>query len=77
MNRKISHDDYLKAKGLFHLAQEHYRKGHEFEAALATLLGYDETYMGRISDAVIEGESLEFSLKKEKISVSPTAGDDT
>lgn len=67
---EISYDEYLRAQGLFHLANEHYKKGQEFEAALSELLGYDEVYCGHISDQLFDGGgSLDKGLKGEKIEV--------
>lgn len=68
--REIDHDTYLKAKGLFHLAHEHYGKAQEFEEALGKLLGFDDSYLGFLSDAVGGEHTFEEALEKEKITVT-------
>lgn len=71
MSKQIDNDTYIKAQGLFYLAQEHYRKAMEFEKALSSLLGYEDSYCGCISDEMMEPEgTLNKGLKREKIEVS-------
>ena len=66
----IDRDTFFKAKGLFHLAQEHVTKANEYELALSKLLGYEDSYMGHISDNMWEkGKTLEDGLERESIEV--------
>lgn len=67
--KEIDRDTYLKAKGLFHLAQEHLNKASEYEKALSELFGYGSDYAGHISDALSENQPLEPALEKEGIKV--------
>jgi hypothetical protein len=73
--RPIDRDTYLKAKGLYALAQEHAKKIKAFEQALFDLLKYGEDdgwpYMGHISDGIYGNEPLEVGLRKENFVVKP------
>lgn len=68
--REIDRDTYLKAKGLFHLAHEHYAKSQVFEEALGKVLGFDDPYLGFVSDALSGEHTFEEALEKEKITVA-------
>lgn len=70
MKKTICHNTYLKAQGLFHLANENYRRAAQFESALSKLLDNGDDYIGHISDQVFEeGGSLDRALKLEGIKV--------
>jgi len=72
MKKTISHNTYLKAQGLFHLANESYIKGREYEAALSTLLGCEGDYVGCISDDLFDvGASIDRGLNIHKIKILP------
>lgn len=51
--RKISHNTYLQALGLYTLAKSHAKKAEEFNTALHDLL--DASPYGHISDAIYDG----------------------
>lgn len=59
--KTLSHDDYLKALGLFTLACHHADQATVFDNALAAHLGYDDgehgyyPHMGHISDNIYVG----------------------
>jgi len=61
----ITKDQRLKAFALFSMAADHYAKAREFEDALAELLGYEDSYLGHISDECIDGGNFDSALKKE------------
>lgn len=56
--KKISTSTALQARGLFALGASHYKMASECEKALSRLLDLgDERYCGRLSDAMIDGDS--------------------
>ena len=67
--KKISHDTYLQALGLFTLASNHAKKAEEFGTALEELL--DLTPYGYMSDAIYDGTGRDFdsALRLEDIEV--------
>jgi hypothetical protein len=67
--RKISHNTYLQALGLFTLAKNHAKKAEEFEAALTEIL--DLAPYGYMSDAIYDGAERDFdnALRLEEIEV--------
>ena len=65
--KKLTKREFLICLGLFTLAQQHYKKSREFEVALSKALGYDDSYMGHISDAILDELELEEALQKEGI----------
>lgn len=69
--KRITKDEFLKAFALFSMAAEHYTKAREFETALADMLGYDDTYLGCISDECIDGGDFNRAMKKEGFTVIP------
>lgn len=68
---KISHTTYMQGLALFTVAHKHYQKAREMEIELCELLGYDDTYMGHISDEVGDGGNFDGGLKREGITVEP------
>ena len=72
MRKTLSYNDYLTGKGLFHLAQEHYRKAREFEGALCDLLKCDDGYADCVSDEMCEESgTFEAGLEKHKVRIQP------
>lgn len=73
--KTISHDDYLKALGLFTLANSHYVKAQEISDTLYETVGLDE-YGSRIGDLVWDKgvTILQFdkALKESGVKVSPS-----
>lgn len=68
--RKISHNVYLQALGLYTLARNHAKKTDEFNTALHDLL--DVSPYGHISDAIYEGsvdKDFDVALMLEDIEV--------
>ena len=72
MKKTISYNTYLKAKGLFHLAQESCQKLSDYESAIARLVGSeDDAYAGHISDHIYNDGNIEGALIKEGIKILP------
>jgi len=72
--KPITKEQKLKAFALFTMANNHYARAHEFEAALSELLGYpeeDSYYCGCISDEMQSGGNFERGLKREGFVVVP------
>lgn len=70
MKKKIlTYNDYLKALGLYTLVENCYSEGQKYELALAKFLGYDETYMGHISDSFFDSRPFEDALKEEGVEI--------
>lgn len=69
MTKKICHETYLQALGLFTMALQHAQKAEEFNEALTKLL--DVTPYGHLSDAIYDGRLKDFdtALKLEEIEV--------
>ena len=69
MTKKICHEKYLQALGLFTMAVQHAQKAEEFNTALTKLL--DVIPYGYLSDAVYDGRLADFdaALKLEDIEV--------
>ena len=67
--RKICHETYLQALGLFTMAVQHAQKADEFSDALNKLL--DATPYGYLTDAIYDGRLKDFdaALKLEDIEV--------
>jgi hypothetical protein len=68
----IDFDTGLKARALWTLAAEHYRKGQELEYALNELLKLEDDgpYCGHFSDALFDG-TFDMALKKSEMSIAP------
>lgn len=71
----ITPDTRLKAFALFSMAADHYQKAHEFETAIAEMLGYeaDGGYCGCISDEMCNGRNFDRGLKNEGFVVKAPA----
>lgn len=67
--KKICHETYLQALGLFTMACQHAQKAEEFNTALTKFL--DVTPYGHLSDAIYDGRLSDFdtALKLENIEV--------
>lgn len=70
----ISYDTYLKALGLFTLANEHDRKCREFQAACGALLGLEDG--SHVDDAIYSTHNasvkdFDEALQRSKITVEP------
>ncbi len=67
--KKICHETYLQALGLFTMAVEHAKKTEEFSTALTKLL--EATPYGHLTDAIYDGRLTDFdeALRKEEIEV--------
>lgn len=71
--KSITPNDRLKAFALFTMANDHYAKAREFEAGIAEMLGYDDTYCGCISDEMYDGGNFDRGLKAEGFEVKAPA----
>jgi len=72
MKKTLTQQEYMQGLALFTVAQKHYDKAREFEAALCELLDVDEddgVYAGCISDALCNEESFDHGLKRQGIIV--------
>lgn len=71
MKKTLTYQEHLEGLALFTMAQKHYAKSREFEAALCELVGVedDDIYAGCISDAIYNDDSFEHGLKRQGISV--------
>jgi hypothetical protein len=70
----ITPDQHLKGLALFTMAAEHYAKAHEFESALADLLGVEDgPYCGCISDEMVDGGNYARGLEREGYKVKAPA----
>lgn len=69
----IDWDTGLKARALFYMGANSYKKASEFEGALAELLGLgDGNYCGCLSDAMIDGNSgFDAALKNSGFVIAP------
>jgi hypothetical protein len=69
--RVVSEDMALKARALFTMAADHYRKAAEFEAALGELLGCgdDHGYCGWFSDEMCNDGNFDKAMKLEGFTV--------
>lgn len=66
MTKTITPDQKLKGLALFTMSAQHYAKAHEFESALADLLGIEDgPYCGCISDEIVDGGDFDRGLKNE------------
>lgn len=66
---KISHDDYLKAKGLYHLVQEAYVNAPNYHKSLMMLLKLPNNFINHVSDSVLYGGNFDEMLKLDDIEV--------
>lgn len=73
MKKTLTHQEYMEGLALFTVAQKHYAKSREFEAALCELLGFDDgdIYAGCISDALYNEDGFDDGLKRQGIAVEP------
>jgi hypothetical protein len=69
MKKLLTRNEYYQAKGLFSLAQNHFKKCEEFEKALCELLGVGNGEHS--SDAIYNGEDLETALGWMGIEIEP------
>ena len=60
----------MTALALFTVACEHFRKSESFASELCDLLGYDDGYAGRISDALYSGTNFDNALGAEGFTVA-------
>ena len=70
--KELGRSQFLTALALFTIARSHARKARVFEMELADFLGYEEQYMGILSDALYDDgdRSFESALKAEKFTVA-------
>lgn len=70
--KTIDYDTGLKARALWTLASEHYRKAQELETALHEVLQLedDPPYCGHFTDQMWDG-SFDVALRKAEISIKP------
>lgn len=73
MKKTLTQHEYMQGLALFTVAQTHYNKSREFEAALCALVEADEDciYAGCISDALYNEESFDSGLKRQGIAIEP------
>ena len=62
----LSFDEYLKAKALFAMAQDHYRQSSIYTNALNQMLGFDPPFSccGHVEDSIFSWPDHRFSFEE-------------